>query len=40
MSLLDERIDQGQSTGSTLQSGTPRANICNRLNPHRVPAER
>jgi hypothetical protein len=37
---LDERIDQDQSTGSTLQPGRPQENIRNRLNPNPIRAER
>jgi hypothetical protein len=36
----DERIDQDQSTGSTLQPGRPKQNIRNRLNPNPIRAER
>jgi hypothetical protein len=37
---LDERIDQDQSIGSTLQPGRPQENIRNRLNPNPIQAER
>jgi hypothetical protein len=37
---LDERIDQDQSTGSTLQPGRPQENIRSYLNPHPIRAER
>jgi hypothetical protein len=37
---LDKRIDQDQSTGSTLQPGRPQENIRNRLNPNPIRAER
>ncbi len=33
---LDERIDQDQRTGSTLQRGRPQENIRNRLNPNPI----
>ena len=36
---LDERIDQEQSTGSTLQRGRPQENIRNRLNPNPIRAK-
>jgi hypothetical protein len=36
---LDERIEQDQSTGSTLQPGRPQENIRNRLDPHPIRAE-
>jgi hypothetical protein len=39
-SPLDERIDQHQSTGPTLQAGRPQENIRNRLNPNPIRAER
>jgi hypothetical protein len=37
---LDERIDQDQSSLSTLQPGRPQQNIRNRLNPDPIRAER
>jgi hypothetical protein len=40
MNPLDERIDQHQSTGSTLQPGRPQENIRNRFNPNPIRAER
>ncbi len=36
---INERIEQDQSTGSTLQPVRPQANIRNRLNPHSIRAE-